>query len=273
MKKRAFFLSLLLLFSLCACKTNSVTGAKNNSSIENTQSDSNAEKYIIQTPRSEVETILGVTLNKDDKILIRCALTSKFATGYDVGDKVYYKELDDAGDFISEQASAIYSRTHITKTIKETYAPSPEDIDNYFYRIHSCTKVIADGQKALFYDDAYNSCEWYKTVISQYNYITKNGCLNFRTTKNESLVGVVVFDTNIVVFADNPQLGGNISVVTGNGDDYNADDYYSPYKRNIVNINVSCDAYNTIQVADNYIIFKYRKDYGINELQRNIFKR
>ena len=84
--------------------------------------------------------------------------------------------------------------------------------------------------------------------------------LNFKTTKNESITGVVVFDTNIVVFADNPQLGGNISVVTGNGDDNSNDQYYSPYKRNIVNTNVSCDAFNTIQVADNYIIFKYRND-------------
>jgi len=50
MKKLAFLLSLLLLLSLCACNTNSVTGAKINSSNEDIQSDVNAEKYIIQTP-------------------------------------------------------------------------------------------------------------------------------------------------------------------------------------------------------------------------------
>ena len=221
---------------------------------------SSKNKYEIETTISNINTLLGTNVEAGDKLLIRCALTDTFSQGYNATDKVYYKELDDTGDFVSELASAIYSRTHITKEISETYSPGFDDVNQLFYNIHSCTKVIADGQKALFYDDAYNSCEWYKTVINKYNYITYNGSLNFKTTKNERLTGVVVFDTNIVVFADNPQLGGNISVVTGNGDDYNNDEYFSPYKRSIVNTNVSCDAYNTIQVADNYIIFKYRND-------------
>lgn len=216
--------------------------------------------YEVSVTVSELNTLLGTTLKAGDEILVRCALTNKFATGFNLADQTSYKELDEAGDYVAEQASAIYSRTHVTKKIYQTYSPTPNDVDSYFYRIHSCTKVIADGQKALFYDDAYNTCEWYKTVIREYNYITHNGCLNFKTTKNEKLTGVVVFDTNIVVFADNPQLGGNISVVTGNGDDNSTDEYFSPYKRNIVNTNVSCDAFNTIQVADNFIIFKYRND-------------
>lgn len=227
---------------------------------KNTDNASSKGVHTLNTTREKVEEALGQALEAGQKILIRCGLTSKFAQNLILDDKTYQKEVDEFGEFVSEQASAIYSRTHITKTILETYEPVPEDVDQYFYNIHSCTKVIADGQKAIFYDDAYGTCEWFKTVINQYNYITYNGGLSFKTTKNERLTGVVVFDTNIVVFADNPQLGGNISVVTGNGDDYNADDYYSPYKRSIVNTNVSCDAYNTIQVADNYIIFKYRKD-------------
>ncbi len=226
---------------------------------KNTNKETSKGKYIMNTTKADIEKLVGA-LVEGDKLLVRCALTSKFAQGYNLSDKTYYKEVDELGDYVSEQASAIYSRTHVTKEILATYTPGENDVDQYFYYIHSCTKVIADGQKALFYDDAYNTCEWYKTVIKQYNYITYNGCLNFKTTKNEKLTGVVVFDTNIVVFADNPQLGGNISVVTGNGDDYNNDEYYSPYKRSIVNTNVSCDAYNTIQVADNFIIFKYRKD-------------
>ena len=227
---------------------------------KNSNSATSKGKHTISTTLNDINTLLGVTLKQGDKLLIRCALTSSFAQGYNVADKKYYNEVDEFGDYISDMSSAIYSRTHVTKDIYSTYNPNQYDVDDFFYRIHSCTKVIADGQKALFYDDAYNSGEWYKTVIKQYGYITKNGALNFKTTKNESITGVVVFDTNIVVFADNPQLGGNISVVTGNGDDYNADEYYSPYKRNIVNTSVSCDAFNTIQAADNYIIFKYRND-------------
>jgi hypothetical protein len=87
--------------------------------------------------------------------------------------------------------------------------------------------------------------------------------LSFKTTKNEKLVAVSVFDTNIIVFADNEQLGGNISVVTGNGDDYKKDDYYSPYQRKVVNTSVSCDAYNSVQQVDNYVVFKYRQDIYI----------
>lgn len=211
--------------------------------------------YTISTTKANLETKLGKVITNGKKLLVRCALTSDFAHTYDVSKEVYVKDTDEDGDYVSDLSKAQYSRTHVTKKIGETIG-----VDQEFYKMHSCTKVIADGQKALFYDDVYNSCEWFKTVIKNYSYITYNGNLSFKTTKNETITGVVVFDTNIVVFADNPQLGGNISVVTGNGDDYNDGDYYSPYKRSIVNTNVSCDAFNTIQVADNYIIFKYRKD-------------
>lgn len=231
-----------------------------NSSL-NPNSGSSRGKHTITTTKSAVESLIG-TLSANDEVLIRCTLTSKFSSMYDIANQTYVKELDEDGDFVSEQADAIYSRTHVTKRIYSAYNPTASDADRTFLKIHSCTKIIADGQKALIYDSApvYNSAEWFKTVISQYDYITYNGSLDFKTTKNEKIIGVVVFDTNIVVFSDNPQLGGNISVVTGNGDDYNDGSYYSPYKRNIANTNVSCDAYNTIQVADNYIIFKYRKD-------------
>lgn len=50
MKKIAILLlSLLLVISLCACNTNSITDAENNLSIEETQSHTNTNKYIIQT--------------------------------------------------------------------------------------------------------------------------------------------------------------------------------------------------------------------------------
>lgn len=203
------------------------------------------------------------TITEGDEIFIRCTLTSDFQVSYDMAKKEYYKDTDEDGDLIADMAIAQYSKTHIKKIMQPEYDPETVEPDREFLRIHSCTKVVSDGTKLLFYDDAYNSCEWFKTVVGQINYLSYGGNLNFRTHKNEKLIGVVIFDKNIVVFSDNEQLGGNISVVTGNGDDYNDGQYYSPYKRTIVNTNVSCDAYNTIQVAENYIIFKYRKDIYI----------
>lgn len=233
-----------------------------NASKNNNQSSKG--KWTIDITKAQVEAKVG-TLQAGDELLIRCTLTDKFSSMYSISDQTYIKELDEDGDYVSQQADAIYSKTHVTKRILSTYAPTENDADVNFLKIHSSTKIIADGQKALIYDSApvYNSAEWFKTVISNYNYITYNGSLDFKTTKNEKIIGVVVFDTSIVVFSDNDQLGGNISVVTGNGDDYNDGSYYSPYKRNIANTNVSCDAYNSIQVMDNYIIFKYRKDIYI----------
>ncbi len=51
MKKLAIILlSSLLFMSFCACDTNFVTDTKNNSSVKDTESDANTDKYIIQTP-------------------------------------------------------------------------------------------------------------------------------------------------------------------------------------------------------------------------------
>lgn len=202
----------------------------------------------------------GKTITEKLELFIRCTVTSDFQLSYDVQTKTYYKDTDEDGDYVADQAVAQYSKTHIKKTVLADYDPNTVAPDAQFLRVHSCTKVVSDGTKLLFYDDAYHSCEWYKTVVGKVNYLSYGGNLNFRTNKNEELIGVVIFDKNIVVFSDNEQLGGNISVVTGNGDDYNDGEYYSPYKRTIVNTNVSCDAYNTIQIAENYIIFKYRND-------------
>lgn len=218
-------------------------------------------KSILTIPYSKLVSLnSGNTPTVGQELFIRCTVTSDFQLNYDVKNKTYNKDIDDYGDYISDQAIAQYSKTHIKKTIVDNYDPNTTPVDSQFLKIHSCTKVVSDGTKLLFYDDAYNSCEWYKTVIGKINYISYGGNLSFRTNKNEKLIGVVIFDKNIVVFSDNEQLGGNISVVTGNGDDYNDGDYYSPYKRTIVNTNVSCDSYNTIQIAENYIIFKYRND-------------
>ena len=188
-------------------------------------------------------------------------------------------------DYIADQSIAQYSKTFVSRVLRSRYDPNnmtegdhvpayydsngkryltigefDAPADRQFLRMHSCVKIASDGTKIIIYDDMYDSCEWYKSVVGQPNYISYGGNLNFKTTKDEHLVGIVIFDSAIVVFSDNDKLGGNISVVTGNGDDYNDGDYYSPYKRKIVNTHVSCDAYNTIQVFENNIIFKYRED-------------
>ena len=224
------------------------------------EKSSKGARSIVITKEKLKELNDSKDLQINDEVYIRCTLTSDFQEGYNVDTKQYYRDEDESGDYIADQAIAQYSKTHIKKTVIENYDASTVKADQEFLKIHSCTKVVSDGYKLLFYDDAYNSCEWFKTVTDKPNYLSYGGNLNFRTNKNEKLIGVVIFDKNIVVFSDNEQLGGNISVVTGNGDDYNDGQYYSPYKRTIVNTNVSCDAYNTIQVAENYIIFKYRKD-------------
>ena len=59
---------------------------------------------------------------------------------------------DDYGDLVAEQASAIYSRTHkhiplLEKSLNEE--ASIHNVDQYFYYIHSCTKVTADGTKSI----------------------------------------------------------------------------------------------------------------------------
>ena len=126
-----------------------------------------------------------------------------------------------------------------------------------FKTIHSTTKVLGDGNKFLFYDDAYNSGEWFKTVIDNPNYITLRGGISFKTNKNESLVKVVAFGGNLIAFANSDNVGGSIHLVLGNGDDVESDQFYSPYRRKTISPNVSCDNPYTVQVAENILFFKH----------------
>ena len=131
----------------------------------------------------------------------------------------------------------------------------PEDTFNI---IQSCRKIISDGNKFLLYGDKYNSGSWYKTIIDNPGYITQRGSLSFKTNKNEELIKVIPFNGNIIAFANAENVGGSIHLVTGNGDDYDANDgYYSPYRRSTINSSISCDNANTVQVCENIIVFKY----------------
>lgn len=125
--------------------------------------------------------------------------------------------------------------------------------------IHSCTKIISDGNKFLLYGDAYNSGEWFKTVIDNPGYITYRGGLNFKTNKNEELLKVIQFKGILVCFSFSPYSGGNISIVLGDGEDYNdGSGSYSPYYRKVVHHSITTDNGDTVQVAENVILFKYQ---------------
>lgn len=131
-------------------------------------------------------------------------------------------------------------------------------VNDTYTIIQSCTKITTDGNKFLIYGDRYNSGNWYKTIISNPTYITDRGGLSFKTNKNEELIKVVPFNGNIIAFANSDTTGGSIHLVTGNGDDYDTKDgYYSPYRKSIINVNISCDNPNTIQVCENILVFKY----------------
>ena len=131
----------------------------------------------------------------------------------------------------------------------------PEDT---FTIIQSCRKITSDGNKFLLYDDRYNSGSWYKTIINNPAYITQRGGLSFKTNKNESLIKVIPFNGTLIAFANAEHVGGSIHMVTGNGDDWDDQSgYYSPYRRTTINVNVSCDNANTVQVCENILVFKY----------------
>ena len=129
------------------------------------------------------------------------------------------------------------------------------DVDDTFKTIQSCKKIVADGNKFLLYDDAYNSGQWFKTIISNPTYITDRGGLSFKTSKNEALIKVIPYNGALIAFANNEYLGGSIHYIEGSGDDYE-DNYYSPYRRTTVSTTISCDNANSVQVCENLLIFK-----------------
>lgn len=164
-------------------------------------------------------------------------------------------KMDDYGniylamDFVVAEITSKFSQ--VVSTIDTTH-----NISNMFTTIQSCKKVLLDGNKLLFYNDSFNSGSWFKTKIDNPYYITELGCLSFKTTKNEALIKVINFSSNIIAFAYSESLGGSIHLVSGNGDDYSTDEYYSPYKKSIISDTICCDNANTIQVCENFLFFK-----------------
>jgi hypothetical protein len=131
------------------------------------------------------------------------------------------------------------------------------EINSLFKTIQSCKKIFSDGNKFCFYDDDYNSGEWFKTVIDNPNYIGLRGGLSFKTNKNEALIKVVYFAGFIISFAYSKGVGGSIHLIQGNGDDVDSDQFYSPYRRKTIAPSISSDNPDTIQVAENLLFFKF----------------
>ncbi len=133
------------------------------------------------------------------------------------------------------------------------------ELNHVWATIHSCNKIISDGNKFILYGDKYKSGQWFKTIINNPEYITYRGGLNFKTNKNEELLKVIQFKGIILAFAYSEHVGGNISIVLGDGEDYNdGSGTFSPYMKRIVNTNISTDNADTVQVVDNMIIFKHQ---------------
>ena len=169
--------------------------------------------------------------------------------------KIYTEsgEIIEATDWVENRATGNY----FGQAISVLYDDKLE-VDTRFKTIQSCTKIVADGDKFILYGDNFNSGTWFKTVVNQPEYVALKGSLSFKTDKNEELSKVVLFSNNIIAFANSPNTGGSIHLVVGNGDDFE-DEYYSPYRRRVINSSISCDNPDTVQVAENLLFFKYFK--------------
>ena len=171
--------------------------------------------------------------------------------------------VDEQRDFIINRAFAEFgsftTQLFIHPGKLEDYVPAPA---SEFIDIHSCNKMFTDSSQIILYGSLYKTGNWYKTVIRQYDYITLRNSLNFQTNKKERVVACLALEGNIIVFADNEDLGGSIHRVYGNGDDYDAGDgYFSPYRRKLVNSTMSCDHKGSLQFTENFLVFKYRRNF------------
>lgn len=191
-------------------------------------------------------TINFSDIKADDLIKVRCSYANVFK------DKSTWEI-----DYVSAEHGTFSVTYKVEAGTFDDYEPAPS---NKFIDIHSCNKLFTDGNKVILYGSVNHSGNWYKSVIDNFAYITDKGGFNFQTSKNERIVACVPLEDNIIVFADNPHLGGSIHKVWGNGDDYDAGNgYFNPYKKRVVNTSHSCDHPNSVQFVNNKVYFKYRE--------------
>lgn len=112
-----------MVISLCACDTNSVTDTNNNLSIEDTQSDTNTDKYIIQTPFYQIyeedlqEYRYRITSGND--VLVEEVKTGTEPQIDDKGDGILRLHLGFGTNAFSVKYFNVYD-----KTISEEFNPS-----------------------------------------------------------------------------------------------------------------------------------------------------
>jgi hypothetical protein len=206
-------------------------------------------------------TKITLSLQDIDNIIVRCSFAEEFKEILqEDGTLVRSTQIYNEGrgdfeyeDFVPNQLIGWFGAANSGQVLRVN-----KETADLWKTIQSCRKITSDGNKFLLYGDKYNSGQWFKTVINNPFYITNRGGLSFKTNKNEELVKVIQFKGIIVAFSSSQYLGGNISVVLGNGDDYDDGSNYSPYFRKIVNTVISTDNYKTVQVVENMIIFKYK---------------
>jgi hypothetical protein len=205
-------------------------------------------------------TTYSLPIEKAEKVRVRCSFTKDFArfqrTGQELEETTGEFEIDTFGDYVPTQLLGnSYGEYTCTSVDKDMFL----NTDDSWRILQSCRKILADGNKFIFYDDAWKKGEWYKSIIGNPQYVTNKGGLSFKTTKNEAIIKAVHFKGAIVVFAYNELIGGNVSIVTGNGDDDMGDQYnYSPYIRKVVSSEITCDCADSVQVSENLLFFKFR---------------
>ncbi len=195
------------------------------------------------------------TILIDTVVKVRCTYTSELTDAFAID-----KTFAEYGSFITG--------IQIAAGLIADYVFIP---NQHFIDIHSCNKMFTDGVQIILYGSTYKTGNWFKTIKYEYDYVTIKNSLNFQTNKNERIVAALPLEGNIIVFADNPQLGGSIHKVYGNGDDYDAGDgFFSPYRKKVVNTALSCDHPGSVQFVDNFLMFKYRNQvYMIDSRELN----
>lgn len=200
---------------------------------------------------SSTGNILLARESLEDIAFVRCLFSEMEAFETDEDEN---KITGDDGDWVPNKLIGIHGAftTQVSYHFPAHTAPDWEII-------HSCVKILADGNKFLLYDDRFKTGQWFKTVRDKPGYITHKGGLNFKTNKDEQIIKAVHFKGVKVVFSHHYINGGNISIVTGDGDDLVTDNY-SPYIRRIANTEISCDNADTVQIAENLLLFKHRNE-------------
>lgn len=205
MKKSVFLLSLLLVLSLSACGINSATDVEKVSSIDETQSDTNTEKYIIQTPFYQIyEEDLQkyrYRINSGNYVLVEDIKTGTSPEIEDKGDGILKLFLGSGTNAFSVKYFNVYNKTvskefnpysiyadYINTKTKEYYIAyfKPEEkpklyINGFFdssefsteldldFSMATCEKIIFLNEKEIYLEYIDSNSKSIKKVVNYKN--------------------------------------------------------------------------------------------------------